>query len=195
MDQAAYFQSHPPRCLGGFTTQAAELPDAEFDGHASLSDLDFEVPPGVKISAPEHINPVFSLACKCGAASHFVHGYRWINPDFNDAEVFLSPLSLECSACGANTESLDTDVHGYDGELGHGTATVRAQGEQFVFECDACGRQPLQTFARLEYPDDLFDGDFPEFQGREQDLFTWFSLLGRCQRCSQLLAVADFECA
>ena len=45
------------------------------------------------------------------------------------------------------------------------------------------------------YPDDLFDGDFPEFTGREQDLFTWFSLLAKCCRCSQLLAVTDFECA
>jgi hypothetical protein len=64
-----------------------------------------------------------------------------------------------------------------------------------VFECPTCGRQPLQAFVRFEYPDDLFEGDFPEFAGREQELFTWFNLVGRCPKCSQVLPVADFECA
>jgi hypothetical protein len=26
-------------------------------------------------------------------------------------------------------------------------------------------------------------------------LFSWFSLVGKCPNCCQLLAVADFECA
>jgi len=64
-----------------------------------------------------------------------------------------------------------------------------------VYECPECGRQPLDVFARFEYSYELFEDDFPEFAGREQDLFSWFSLLGKCRRCSQLLAVADFECA
>jgi hypothetical protein len=38
------------------------------------------------------------------------------------------------------------------------------------------GRVENAVFARFEYPDDLFDGDFTEFAGREEDLFTWFSL-------------------
>ena len=74
-------------------------------------------------------------------------------------------------------------------------ATARGRGNPVVYECPKCGRQPLDVFARFEYPDDLFDGDFTEFAGREQDLFTWFSLLGKCCRCSQLLPVTDFECA
>ena len=87
------------------------------------------------------------------------------------------------------------DIHGYDAELGHGSATIRAQGEKIVFECPTCGRQPLDIFVRFEYPDDLFDGGFPEFSGREQELFTWFSLIGKCPRCTQVLDVTDFECA
>ena len=195
MDQAAYFRSHPPRCLDGFVTRVAELPNAQFDGHASLSQLQFEAPPGVTIEAPEHMNPVFALACKCGGASHYVHGYQWTNIDFDNAVVFLSPLVLECSACSAKTNLLDTDIHGYDGELGHGSTTVRGEGQPFVFQCETCGRQPFEIFVRLEYPDDLFDDDFPEAKGREQDLFTWFTLLGRCQQCSRLLTITDFECA
>jgi hypothetical protein len=195
MDQASYFRSNPPRCLAGFVARPTELPGVEFDGHVSMSQLNFDVPAGVTIDAPEHINPLFALSCQCGGYRHYVHAYRWVNPDFHNAVAFLSPLVLECAACRKMTDLLDTDVHGYDAELGHGSATVRAEGEPVVFECPSCGREALEAFVRLEYPDDLFDGDFPEFAGREQELFTWFNLVGKCPKCSQVLAVADFECA
>lgn len=195
MDYAKFFQTHPPRCIAGFNAQPTELPSVELDGHASASDVEFEIPPGVTVDAPELFNPVFSLQCTCGGLDHFVHGYVWTNPDFNNVVVFLSPIVLECSTCGKKTDLLDTDVHGYDAELGHGSATARAKGDRAVFECPECGRQPLEVFARFEYPDDLFDDDFPEAKGREQDLFTWFSLHGRCTECAQMLAVTDFECA
>ena len=50
-------------------------------------------------------------------------------------------------------------------------------------------------FTRFEYPDHVFNRDFKESDGREQDLFTWFSLVAKCPRCSGLLAVADLKCA
>lgn len=195
MDQAGYFQSHSPWCIAGFVARPFELSDVEFDGHFSKSQLDFAVPPGVTIDAPEHINTVFALSCRCGSDRHYIHCYRWAHPDFRNQAVILSPLDLACAACGAITPLLDTDVHGYNAELGYITAIARGQGERVVFECPTCGRQPFQAFVRFEYPDTLFDGDFPEFAGREQDLFTWFNLVGRCPQCSQVLPVADFECA
>jgi hypothetical protein len=195
MDQSNYFRNHRPRCISGFTFRPAQLPGMEFDGHVSMSQINWEIPSDVIIEAPEHINLIFALSCQCGGTRHYVHGYRWTNPDFHNAIVFLSPLVLECSDCGKMNDLLDTDIHGYDGELGHGTATTRAKGDRAVFECPTCGRQPLETFVRFEYPDDLFEGDFPEFAGREQDLFTWFSLKSKCPKCSKMLDVADFECA
>lgn len=57
------------------------------------------------------------------------------------------------------------------------------------------GDKALHAIVRFEYPDDLLDSEGAKFVGREQDLFTWFSLVGRCPRCSQALLVADFECA
>ena len=178
MDQVKYFQSHPPRCIAGFNATPFALPGVKFDGHGM------------------QINAVFALACSCGSKQHFVHGFSWINPDnFDNVPVFLSPLSLECIACATQTDLIDTDAHGYDAELKSILATARGRGNPAVYECPKCGRQPLEVFARFEYPDELFDGDFPEFAGREQDLFSWFSLLGKCRRCSRLLAVADFECA
>jgi hypothetical protein len=195
MDQASYFRSRPPRCLAGFTARPAELLGVEFDGHVSMSQFKFDAPGGVTIHAPEHTNPLFALSCRCGGIRHYVHCHRWANPDFRNQVVTLSPLDLECAACGTITPLLDTDAHGYDAELGHGTATARAQGERVVFECVSCGRQPIEAFVRFEYPDYLFDGDFPEFAGRAQELFTWFNLVGRCSGCSQVLPIADFECA
>jgi hypothetical protein len=195
MDQAGYFKSHPPRCIAGFTAKAAELRGVNFDGHSSVSKAKGDAPPGVTIEGPEHINPVFALSCSCGNKRHYIHGHRWTNPDFHNAVVFLSPLVLECAACRKMTDLLDTDTHGYDAELGHGSATARAKGDRVVYECPTCGRQPLEPFVRFEYPDNLFDRDSPAFAGREQDLFSWFSLVGVCAQCNAMLSVADFECA
>ena len=179
MDHVRHFRNHPPRWIAGFNATPFALPGVEFDGHGL------------------QINSVFALACSCGSGQHFVHDFSWINPDnFDNVPVFLSPLCLECIACGMRTDLIDTDAHGCDAELGHSPmATARGRGNPAVYECPKCGRQPLQAFARFEYSGELFDGDFPEFAGREQDLFSWFSLVGKCRRCSQLLAVADFECA
>jgi hypothetical protein len=195
MDQAGYLRNHSPRCIAGFTVKPTELRGVEFDGHSSVSQINVNAHPGITIEGPNHINSVFALACSCGNNWHYTHGYRWTNPDYHNSVVFLSPLGLECAVCRRMTDLLDTDIHGYDGELGHGSATVRAKGDRVVYECPTCGRQPLELFVRFEYPDDLFDGNFPAFAGREQDLFTWFSVVGTCSQCNAMLAIADFECA
>jgi hypothetical protein len=174
MDQGDYFRTHPPRCIAGFTATLVELPEVEFDGHG------------------EPHNPVFALACRCGSRQLKVHGYRWVH---DSGRVFLlSPLAAECAACGQRTELFDAGTHGYDGELSHSGAR-RAEGEPVVDDCGACGEQVVEVFARFEYPTDLFGGGYPEFAGREQDLFTWFSLVGRCCACGQMLGFADAECA
>jgi hypothetical protein len=195
MNPADYFSSHPPRCIAEFVARPTDLPGVQLDGHASMSQRTFQAPADVTISAPEHINLVFALSCQCGGSRHFVHGYRWTNPDVHNAVVFLSPLSLECAACGKKSDLFDADIHGHDAELGYGTPTVRGEGSRAVSECPTCGRQPLEAFVRFEYPDDLLGGHYSSFAGREQDLFTWFSLVGRCSRCSKALVVAELECA
>ncbi len=196
MEQTSYFRSHPPQCIAGFVARATQLPDVEFDGHASRSEYQRDVRPGVPIEASDNINTVFALSCRCGGNEHFVHGYRWTDPDSRrKTVVFVSPLALGCAVCGRMTEVLDTDVHGYDSEIGVRPTNVRGEGDRAVFECPRCGRHPLEVFVRFEYSDVLFNGDHPECAGREQDLFDWFSLLGKCPGCSQVLDVADFECA
>ena len=195
MDQASYFLTHPPRCIAGFIARPTVLPDIEFDGHASKSQIDIEVPLGVRIYAPENVNIVFALFCLCGANRHFAHGYRWVDSGFDDCAVFLSPLVLECTVCGKRTQVIDTDLHGYDSELGHGSATARAEGEDAVFECANCGQHQIEAYVRFEYSDDLIGGDFPRFAGREQELFTWFNLIGKCSQCAHVMIISDFECS
>lgn len=107
----------------------------------------------------------------------------------------MGPLALRCESCGAITELIDTDIHGYDAELGHGPCTMRGQGQRSEFACDLCGPAPMDVVVRFEYSEDLFDDEFKDFRGREQDLFSWFTVLGRCSGCPRLITVADFECA
>lgn len=119
------------------------------------------------------MNPVFVLGCSFGLGA---------------APRSWPPL-------GKRTDLIYTDAHGYDAELGYIVATAVDEANPAVYECPKCGRQPLDVFARFKYPDDVFDGDFTEFAGHEEDVVTWVSLVGKCCRCPQLLAVTDFECA
>ena len=109
--------------------------------------------------------------------------------------VFLSPLAVRCEVCGRITELIDTNRHGYDAEIGAIVATRRGEGDRVEHECKECGRKPLRLWVRFECSHNLFDRGIGEFHGREQELFSWFSLVGQCSGCSALLSVADFECA
>ena len=175
-NKLAYYRSHPPRCIAGFKAQPVELPGVAFDGHG------------------EEFNPVFTLLCTCGHGKHFVLGHYWRNPDWHNALLFVGPFAIRCGACGKVTELFDSAIHGWDGELGH-SASYRGEGERAEFSCDRCGLQQVQVFARFEYPGDLLGPGNEEFRGREQDLFSWFSLLGKCAGCGRLLEVSDCECA
>lgn len=194
MDQAEYYRTHLPRCIAGFSAVPADVPGWRYDGHASAGALQAKFP-GVQIQGPAHINAVFQLLCSCGSSRHRVTAYAWSAPDRPGEFLFLSPMSVQCSACGKSCELIDTDVHGYDAELGNGSATRRAEGNREEVECGGCDlNKDMEVFVRFEYPDDLFD-EFEDYAGRQQDLFTWFSLLGRCSKCSALLPIAEFECA
>jgi hypothetical protein len=173
-NQAAYFETHPPKCIAAYIAEPTQLADVTFDGHG------------------EQLNPTFAIGCQCGHRRFIVLGHYTTN---RDILIYVSPLALRCESCHAITELLDTDVHGYDAELGHGATTIRVEGEFEEFKCDQCGPIPMEIYTRFEYPDDLFDDDMPECRGREQELFTWFSLHARCSGCSRMLDVTDFECA
>ena len=187
-----HLRNHPPRCLAKFVVSAVDLPGVQFDGHAAFPPTP-KPPSRFKVIEPGYFNPIFEISCPCRKKNFYVHCYLWENPSFPGL-VTLSPLVLECATCGTKSDLFDSDSHGYDAELNQMPASARAKGNRAVFECESCGRQPLTIFARFELPDSVFE-ECPEFKGREQDLFTWFSLVGRCIECNQYIHVADFECA
>ena len=169
-----YFETHPPRNIAGFTTMSVTFPDIQFDGHG------------------EELNPAFWIKCKCGSDQHRIHGFKFI---VEGGYIFLSPLEVECPKCSLSSGLLDTDSHGYDSELGHGSATRRAEGEATQFSCATCSGVNFNTFLRYEYPQDLFDGSFDATGKAKEDLYTWVTCVGRCSGCQAIWIVADFECA
>lgn len=175
MNQAEYFQTHAPRCIVKFTTTPTNLPEVAFNDNG------------------ESHNSVFALACRCGGRKFSVHGHRTSDPATGTAEL-LSPLFGECKDCGKKTLIFDSAKHGHDGELGQ-SVQPKLKGDSIIDDCGECGNFVMELFARFAYPSDLFDGNYADFQGREQDLFTWFTLVGRCCACQQSLGFADVKCA
>jgi hypothetical protein len=174
--------------------QSIEMPGIAFDGHMSPSRLNTDTS-GVKIEGPEHFNTIFRLLCTCGCDSHLILGHYWRNPDFQNVLVFVSPIALCCSVCGKVTELFDTAIHGYDAEVVGIPSSYRGEGKRTEFVCDKCGPRQVQVFARFEYPNDMVGSEFDEYRGREQDLFSWISLIGKCADCGRMIEVAEFECA
>jgi hypothetical protein len=165
----------PPRCLDGFKVEPATLADVAFDGHGAA------------------FNKVYMLACNCGRDRFRVLGHQLDNGR-GDA-IFVSPLALECAACGKVTELIDTARHGYDAELGHGGQTIRGQGPRTHYACDQCGVRPMTAYARFEHSGEELADSFIEEFPNTQDYFGWFSLAGTCDGCKRMLNVTDFECA
>lgn len=192
-DPASFFRNHPPRCIAGFHTLPVTLPGVRFDGHCPSSDSDEPV----TVAEAENTDSIFLLTCTCGHNKHFVRGYHWRNPDYRGGTttIFISPLDLQCAACDRITDLLDTDLHGYDAEVGGIPTNGRGLGDFGEFQCRKCGRQPFEVFVRFENFNDVFNEGNGAFSGREQDLFSWFSAVGKCRNCSQLVQIADFECA
>ena len=176
MNQLDYYWVNPPKCLAGFVVTPAELSGASLGG-----------PSGSLIVA-------FRVSCTCGSPNHFVNGYHWKNSDYNNADVFLSPIILRCASCDRTTLLIDTDIHGHDGEM-RGSCTARGEGTRHDFACTQCGVRPFEIITQFSYPDDLFESEYDDYRGRESDLFDSFSLDGVCANCRQLRDITGFECA
>jgi hypothetical protein len=130
-DPMPYLHPRPPECLAGFITTPTDRPMDNLDGHGSPW------------------NTFFEIRCNCGGMNHYVLGYYVTNPPFG--EVFVSPLALECQACGKVLELFDSDIHGYNGKLCGKGDCIRGKGERTKFKCPTCGTQPFATIARFQH--------------------------------------------
>jgi len=86
------------------------------------------------------------------------------------------------------------EYHGYDGEMGNG-CNEDHKGRRSKLACPSCGVKQFQVFARFEYSPHLRNEESEEWRGKEQDLFSWFTLVVECEGCSRRGVVADEECA
>lgn len=165
----------PPRCLENFRMRLSELSGDAFTSHR------------------DPFSKVYQL--DCSACRHDQFWPLGQASRVGGLATLAGPLALECCNCGRIAELFDIAQHGLRAELGLHPALEPAGGERSLFACDRCGPQPLTAHTRFEHASEIVENITGEFTGNEQDLFTWFSLIGRCDGCERLLHVADFECA
>jgi len=67
------------------------------------------------------------------------------------------------------------------------------KNEKETCECSNCKHTVFEVFARFQYSSDLFDD--PYFEGKEQEFFSWFTGIGKCNNCSTISVFIDYECA
>jgi|GEM_PF-1571086 len=195
-NQTAYYQRHPPKCIGEFTVEDGQLGNIEFDGHGSS---------GMYLDGlVENPNTVFVIWCQCGNGVHMIVGeseYQeiWRHENLVVAERYF----LECNSCHSRRLLFDRYLHGYDAETSQleglnlseilGSDQPLPNKEKVTCLCSDCSNTTFEVFTRFEYPSDLFDESL--FQGREQDFFSWFTGVGKCHTCSTINMFMDFECA
>jgi len=171
-----YLWKHPPRCICGFNLEPAHLEDERFNGHG------------------DGLYTAFALRCLCGNTQLHVLGHYWRDAP-SDPLIFGEPIVVQCKSCGKTVTLFDRSKDGYDAEIGYGLSGANGENPAEEFKCDTCGPCAIELFVGLEYHDDLFGGEFGDFRGREQDLFSWFTLFGRCSKCLRFIIIGEFECA
>lgn len=167
-EQLAFYRSHPPRALGRLRATAVEHIDWQFDGHG------------------EPVNSIFELACPCGAKLFTATCGVDASDDGNEV---CPPIGLECGACEAAFEIFDPSKHGWDGVMCGDTFDEPGGYDDLEGDIQA----PHEIVVRFEHGSDTLGR--PELVGREQDVFTWFTLLARNPETKELEQLFEWECA
>jgi hypothetical protein len=164
--QPTFYNNHPPRALDGLTCTPVEPPDWKFDGHG------------------EPVNAVFELACPCGSKLFTVISAF-------DEDGAKPPIAVACSGCASERVVFDASKHGYDGALGN------HEPDESIGEIDDLVSEeigaPHHVLVRFEFPSDVLGDE--EWRGREQDLFSWVTILARDPATGHLAFLFDAECA
>jgi hypothetical protein len=168
-EQLTFYRTHPPRALGELCATAIEQTDWKFDGHG------------------EPVNSIFELACPCGSKLFTATCGVATSDDGNEVSP---PIGIECDACEATFEIFDPGEHGWDAVM-CGDGFDEPEGYDDLEGNDV--HAPHQVVVRFEHASDTL-GD-PELAGREQDVFTWFTLLARDPETQRLEQLFEWECA
>jgi hypothetical protein len=165
-EQLAYYRSHPPKALESLRVRALDQVDFTFDGHG------------------EPINAIFEVTCPCGGGK-FVAVGNWDGED--DVEP---PITLECAECERDHVVFDEALHGHERAVGNAYCPPDDRDLAPVELGEAIA--PYEIVVRFELPSDVL-GD-PAYSGREQEHFTWISILARTEE-GELRLLFERECA
>jgi hypothetical protein len=134
----------------------------------------------------------FTVGCPCGERTTYPLGYHAKSEGDSPVDIFISPLAIECPACGRVSEILDTKQHGWDGEQGC-DCNMTGKGPRMRFPCPRCGEVPMAVAPGFSYQGDDFDPK--AWDGRPQDYFGAYWLYGKCSKCGKIVDITGFECA
>lgn len=195
-DQIAYYKEHPPKCVDGFLSKPAWLEHIQFDGHGFSGRYPDDLIP--------NLNIVFAINCQCGGSNHsIVADFDHYDISPNQNLVFAVKYYMECSSCHSRHLFFDPSLHGYDAETFRMEGVSlsdyvepdpsRGEHETINCQCSNCNNSSFEVFARFEYSADLFEES--DFAGKEQELFSWFTGIGKCRTCLTINQFIDCECA
>lgn len=168
-DQLAHYRSHPPSALREIRATPIESIEWTFDGHG------------------EPVNSIFELACTCGSKLFTPTCGLASGDDVNEVGP---PIWLECAVCDVAVEVFNPSTHGWNAVMCGDSydapiVTGELEGEVVM--------APHEIVVRFEHGSE--DLGNPEIAGREQDVFSWFTLLARDPETLEFEQLFDWECA
>lgn len=164
----------PPSCLDGFQAECVPLKDDIWNDRVE-----------------------WKIICPCGGDNGKILGYPLaeLKSDYDGPVLFVSPLAYECSSCDRTIEIIDTNRHGYDGEYGYGSATIRGQGDRKSFACRSCNAMTFRVETCFQHSHFDHVQDEPELKPVAQNYFDWFACTGICISCGEEQGFGDYELA
>lgn len=110
----------------------------------------------------------------------------------NEDEDIGPPVVLTCDACEKDHDLFHPSKHGWD-------ATIRSEAaldEEPEGHPDDFPEPPppYEVIVRFELASDVLGGPDEHLRGREQDAFTWITILARTSD-GTLTTLLDWECA
>jgi hypothetical protein len=168
-----------PRCLKDVIVRAADDPGFDFD---SVVD--------------EWPNEFFALGCPCGSDAFKVESF-FSRSSFLPEDRAYGPIHTTCETCRREATIFDPELHGYDVEIDHFPPHPPYLGTWQVYSCPSCGAHAFALTARFQYPTRAgephrrADGSFAS----REDLFSYFTLVGRCSSCEAIGTISSVECA
>ena len=131
----------------------------------------------------------FQIGCPCGEDSVELLGYEAESQAAPGEGVFIGPLGMRCVSCGTESEIMDPETDGYNGEIDSNT-TMRGSGVRTSWRCPQCKNSRVHAAVVFAYQVEVDE----EMAERPEDFFDVFQLFAVCCQCGELREVTAFDC-